>query len=102
MPLLDEHFSQLEVIVDFSVEYDANLSVFVPHRLVASLDVENGQPAVREEYPVRTVDVRTLSVRSPVDHRIAHRQQVLPVSRADKAGDPAHLLVTRQVDGVLY
>jgi hypothetical protein len=48
MTLLDQHFSQLEIVEDFSVAHQHYRTVFVEERLVAALQVDNAQTAKAE------------------------------------------------------
>ena len=57
MSFCDQRLSQLEVVVDFTVEDDSDLGVLVPHRLIAALDVENCQAPVRKKDAIRRVDI---------------------------------------------
>ena len=53
----DQRLSQLEVVVDFTVEDDTDLGVLVPHRLIAALDIKNCQAPVRKKDAIRRVDI---------------------------------------------
>src|SRR4051794_25127722 len=85
-----ELFAQLPVIVDFTVEDDAHGGILVPHRLRATGEVEDGQPAMPEKDAFVGVLVIPLAVRPTVCESAGHRRQIVPAATPEKACDTAH------------
>src|SRR5438045_1300730 len=65
-----ERASQVGVVVDLAVEHQGQRAVLVEQRLVAALEIHNGQPP--EAQACRTMGEIALIVGTPVAHRLAH------------------------------
>ena len=89
--LTDKDSSQLEMVIDFAIEDYPDLSIFVPHGLLATLNVQDCESSVCQVHGLRLVDIDAGSIRSSMRHRIAHGLKVLIVAPANESGDPAHL-----------
>ena len=81
------------MVVDFAVVDDADGPVLIAHRLLATRDVDDGQPCVRKAD--RAVDQVTLAIGTPVDEDVAHAQQSRSVDWNNRivvedAGNAAH------------
>ena len=46
--LADKEVSQLEMVIDFAIEDYTDLPIFVPHGLLATLDVQDRESSVRQ------------------------------------------------------
>jgi hypothetical protein len=86
----DQLGAQLGEIIDLPVEYDDKVAVGGGHGLVASRDIEDGQPAVAKMDAPDGVRPITRVVRAAVRERIGHAPEVGIVSRADKSRYAAH------------
>src|SRR5262249_46246041 len=80
------------VIVDLPIENRADLSVFVPHRLMPRCDVNDRQPPMPEKDTDGFVDEKTIAVRPTMRQRSGHALQILPRSGAYEPNNTAHFL----------
>src|ERR1700693_1587254 len=90
------------MVVYLSVKDDSYLAVLIPHRLFASLDIENSEPPMRKKHSVHSIDVRARTVWSPVDHCIAHCVKIPLGARANEPCKPAHSVLACKVDRVFH
>src|SRR5262245_29643527 len=74
--------AQLPVIVALAIEDDLNRAVLVADRLVASLQVDDGEPAMRQADTGLAPE--PLGVRTAMGDRVAHGLQQAPI---DRTGD---------------
>ena len=80
-------------IVDLAVVDDADRTVLVVDRLVASSQIDDGEPAVTEPDPRRIVE--TVAIRATMAENVSHATEQAPVGVAapaiiKDAGYPAH------------
>ncbi len=93
MAELREKVAQALVVVDFAIEDDPERPVFVRDRLMASLDVDDGEPPRGEPGP--GVEEGSFIVRTAVGDRSRHRFENGPVgflggNRIEDAADATH------------
>jgi hypothetical protein len=84
--------AKLPVVVDLPVLDDVDGSVLVRERLIACLEVDDGEPARGQRDG--SVDVRPVRIGAAVDERGAHGREASGVDGAGcvgNAADPAHL-----------
>jgi hypothetical protein len=84
---------QVQMVIDFAVEYDPNVAVFVAQRLVTGLDIDDAEAAHRQSDIL--FNKEAFVVRAPVNdppvHRVEEAGIHLPVSIGVKnAADSAH------------
>ena len=82
--------TQLGVVVDLAIENDTDRVVLVPHRLMATLDVENGETPVTDPKRPTIIREKSLSVRSAMSEGRGHRLDIRPPAFTKEAGDTAH------------
>lgn len=70
MAALEEFRSQLQVVVDLSVEDDLERAVFIGHRLVAAGQVDNAQATVTQRATL--IQVTTKTVGAAMSDAVAH------------------------------
>src|SRR5262245_28004969 len=83
---------ELGLIVDLPVKNDADLSVFVPHRLMSRCDVTDRQPSIAEKDMRGLVDEKTFAVRPAMPKRGGHALEILRRPDTHKTNYPAHAL----------
>jgi hypothetical protein len=86
-----QQLSEIEMIVDLPVEDHADGVLLVPHRLRATLDIDDGKTAMAEENAGVFVNVIAISVGATVSERISHCPDGRLVSCAPKSGNSAHV-----------
>ena len=82
MALLDQFLAQQFVVVDLTIESDADLPVFVVERLVALLEVDNAQADMAEDEGPTVEQGIARAVRPAVADRRTHQRDVLALGRA--------------------
>ena len=108
-PLPMAEFLQLtpdfRVIVNFTIEDNAQRAIPITHRLGSSWrQVNDRQPAMRQAYDAVGRKPEPSAIGPAVDHRVPHAGQIfcrclkVAVFEFQDAGNAAHLLVTRWVD----
>ncbi len=99
MPGKRQAFAQFPVVVEFPVENHRHVARFIPHGLVAGLQVDDAETphAQRQARSARFVDEKSVIVRSAMPHRRSHRPHLRlrlggAPGKRDSA-DPAHALL---------
>jgi hypothetical protein len=89
MTALQEHLTQLTVVVDLAVEDDPDGPILVADWLLAALEVDDAQPSHAESNT--WTEIHAFLVRAPVHQQSAHRADFLFQDRfAVKANDSSN------------
>ena len=88
---LYEFLSQFSLVVDLTVENDADGRVLVPHRLMAALDVNDRQAAETKIQRIRRVDTVVGAIRTAMDNTGGHGLEVCTPPNTDEACQTAHI-----------
>jgi hypothetical protein len=95
VPTPGKRFAKFQMIVDLAVEDDGNFSVAAPHGLFAVRDVDYREPAVAEEDRCIFFDVKTLSIRPPMDQGLGHPFDIQAATETRETRDAAHAVRPR-------
>ena len=85
--------AQLNVVVDFTIEDDADARVLIPNRLGATLDVNDAQSPHPHRQPERRFDMHAFAVRSTMHDEPEHTPELgacIGLGTIYKTGDSTH------------
>jgi hypothetical protein len=81
---------QLAVIIDFAIEDDADLSILVPHRLMAACDIKDREALMAKEDTERLINKEAPSIRAAMREHARHGTEVVSSPSTNKANQTTH------------
>jgi hypothetical protein len=90
MPGRNQFGAQFYVIVDFTIEHDADIAAAIPHWLGAASTVENGQDAMAKVNTNLIVTPVTIAIGTAIGDARSHLPYCFARSATDETSQAAH------------